>query len=220
MEKRPPETPIERFPALERFGFVRAGFVCRAPGVEPHGDRQAMLARLAGAHAAARASLGMAGMPCATAEQTHGNGVALVNGAGNFAGVDALVTAVPGIALGIYVADCCAVYLLDPVRRCIGLVHSGKKGTELGVVPAAIEKMRLHFGAKPGDMAAQLSPCIRPPYYETDFAAGIVLQCRAAGLREIFDGGQCTAADLGKYYSYRAEEGKTGRMLALFALSD
>jgi len=224
MEKSPAgETPIETYPALDRFGFVRAGFVCRIPGIEASGDRELMLSRLESRHTQAREALGMGGMVYATAGQTHGNGVALVeeepSGSRCFAGVDALVTAVPGIALGIYVADCCAVYLVDPERRCIGLAHSGKKGTELGVVPAAIEKMRTHFGSNPGGLVAQLSPCIRPPFYEVDFAAEILRQCRDAGLKEIFDGGACTAADLDKYYSYRAERGKTGRMLALFAMS-
>ena len=222
MERNPAwQTPIERFPAIDRFGFVRAGFVCRIPGIEPSGDRELMLSRLAARHAEARETLGMGGMPYATAEQTHGNGVALVEEGAerHFEGVDALITAVPGIALGVYVADCCAVFLLDPVRRCIGLAHSGKKGTELGVVPAAIDRMRSDFGSDPESMVAQLSPCIRPPHYEVDFAAAIAKQCRNAGLKQIFDGGECTASDLEKYYSYRAERGKTGRMLALFAVS-
>ena len=222
MEKsRAGETSIEKFPALDRFDFIRAGFVCRIPGIEPAGDRESMLSRLQSRHKQAREELGMGGMRYATAEQTHGNGVAVVGPGGEtgrFGGVDALVTAMPGIALGIYVADCCAVYLVDPERRCIGLAHSGKKGTELGVVPAAIETMRTQFGSDPAKIVALLGPCIRPPYYEVDFAAEIVRQCGEAGLKEIFDAGECTAADLGKYYSYRAERGKTGRMLALLAL--
>jgi hypothetical protein len=65
---------------------------------------------------------------------------------------------------------------------------------------------------------AQLSPCIRPPHYEIDFAAEIVRQCRDAGLNEVHDSGVCTACDLQRYYSYRAEKGRTGRMLALLGL--
>ncbi len=65
---------------------------------------------------------------------------------------------------------------------------------------------------------AQLGPCIRPPWYETDFAAEIVRQLRAAGVGRVEDGGTCTAADPERYYSYRREKGQTGRMLALLAL--
>jgi copper oxidase (laccase) domain-containing protein len=78
--------------------------------------------------------------------------------------------------------------------------------------------MREVFGIESRDLVAQLSPCIRPPHYEIDFAAEIVRQCRDAGVKEIHDSGVCTACDLEHYYSYRAEKGKTGRMLALLAL--
>jgi len=116
------------------------------------------------------------------------------------------------------VADCCAVYLVDRNARTIGLVHSGKKGTALGVVRNAVTSMRKEFGITSGDLIAQLSPCIRPPHYEIDFATEIVRQCRDAGIKEIHDSGVCTACDLEHYYSYRAEKGRTGRMLALLAL--
>jgi copper oxidase (laccase) domain-containing protein len=78
--------------------------------------------------------------------------------------------------------------------------------------------MGQEFGVGPGDLIAQLSPCIRPPHYEIDFATEIARQCRNAGIKEIHDCGVCTACDLEHYYSYRAEKGKTGRMLALLAL--
>jgi copper oxidase (laccase) domain-containing protein len=136
-----------------------------------------------------------------------------------FRGCDGLITNQRGIALGIYVADCCAVYIVDPKTPAIGLVHSGRKGTELGVVPNAIREMIDRFGSDATNMIVQLSPCIRPPHYEIDFAADIVRQCRALGVREIHDPGVCTACDLKRYYSYRAEKGKTGRMLALIGLN-
>jgi len=75
------------------------------------------------------------------------------------------------------------------------------------------------FGSEPAELIVQLSPCIRPPHYEVDFAAEIVHHCRALGVKEIHDSGVCTACDLGRYYSYRAEQGKTGRMLALIGLN-
>ena len=75
------------------------------------------------------------------------------------------------------------------------------------------------FGSDPANMIVQLSPCIRPPHYEVDFAAEIVRQCRELGVKTIHDSGVCTACDLDRYYSYRAEKGKTGRMLASIGLS-
>ena len=135
-----------------------------------------------------------------------------------FPGCDGIITNQRRVALGIYVADCCAVYIVDPKTPAIGLVHSGRKGTELGVVTNAIREMVDRFGSDPANMIVQLSPCIRPPHYEIDFAAEIIRQCRAFGVKEIHDSGICTACDLDRYYSYRAEKGKTGRMLALLGL--
>ena len=135
-----------------------------------------------------------------------------------FASCDGFITNQRKVALGIHVADCCAVYIVDPKKPAIGLVHSGKKGTELGVVSNAIAQMKAHFGSNPAELVVQLSPCIRPPHYEVDFASEIVRQCRALGVEEIHDAGVCTACDLARYYSYRAEKGKTGRMLALIGL--
>jgi copper oxidase (laccase) domain-containing protein len=105
------------------------------------------------------------------------------------------------------------------VRRVIALLHSGRKGSELGIAAAAIAHMHEDFGCEPADIVAQLSPCIRPPNFEIDFAALIVAQCHAAGLRQIHDSGVCTAAHLDRYYSYRAERGRTGRLLAVLALA-
>jgi len=164
----------------------------------------------------------MADRKFVSARQVHGNQTAVINSevAADhcFEGCDGLITNQRDVCLGIYVADCCAVYLVDQNGRGISLVHSGKKGTQLGVVSRAIDSMRKEFGIAPTDLIVQLSPCIRPPHYEIDFAADIVRQCRDAGIKEVHDSGICTACDLEHYYSYRAEKGRTGRMLALLGM--
>ena len=165
----------------------------------------------------------MGRMPFVTAEQVHGNGIGVIDApvaeGKCFEACDGLVTNQPGVCLGIYVADCCAVYLVDPIRRAIGLVHSGKKGTELGIAAKAIDLMGSRFGCVAQDLIVQLSPCIRPPHYEIDFAAEIIRSCRDRGVTRVHDSGVCTACRLERYYSYRAEKGRTGRMLALLAMS-
>jgi copper oxidase (laccase) domain-containing protein len=164
----------------------------------------------------------MGDWPLLTAEQVHGDKIAIVESPldadQHFPGTDGFITNQRGIALGVHVADCCAVYIVDPGTPAIGLVHSGRKGTELDIVGSAIEQMRTKLGSNSSDLIIQLSPCIRPPHYEIDFAAEIVEQCRARGVRQVRDNGVCTACDLDEYYSYRAEKGKTGRMLALLGL--
>ena len=213
--------PIETFPALDRVGCLH-GFVGRVPGIELSHDKAAVLENLDKVHRQARQILGLGNRKFVTVRQVHGDRIAKVDFVPAtdhcFEGCDGLITNKRDICLGVYVADCCAVYLVDRDARAIGLVHSGKKGTALGIVRSAIESMRQGFGIESGDLIVQLSPCIRPPHYEIDFAADIVRQCRDAGIEEIFQSGVCTACDLERYYSYRAEKGRTGRMLALLGL--
>jgi len=119
------------------------------------------------------------------------------------------------VVLAIYVADCGAIWLADRRSGAIGLLHSGKKGTEQNILGVALERMAQSFGTRAEDVTAVLSPCIRPPDYEIDFAAQIAAQASALGLGNFIDCRLNTAADLQRYYSYRKELGKTGRMMAL-----
>jgi copper oxidase (laccase) domain-containing protein len=212
------DPPVERFPALDELEDVQHGFVLRVPGLDVRANREMALQRLEEYHQLARQSFGTRHF--CLAEQIHGNSVAAVtaNSAPKTPRVDALITSDPQVLLGIYVADCCAVFLVDSRRSAIGLVHSGKKGTELNIVGAVIQKMAMVYGTEPADLVAQLSPCIRPPFYEVDFAENIAQNLRRSGVRQVFDSGENTAADLERYYSYRMEKGRTGRMLALLGI--
>jgi copper oxidase (laccase) domain-containing protein len=214
--------PIEYFPALDAAGPFRSAFIDRIPGIDVSHDKAEALRKLELAHREVRDSLGLGRWPLVTAEQIHGNKVAAIErpilNDKEFAGVDGLMTDQRGILLGIHVADCCALFMVDPARPAIALVHSGRKGTELEIAGRAVDLMKEKFLTKPEDLIVQLSPCIRPPHYELDFAAAIIDQCRARGVTKIHDNGVCTACDLTRYYSYRAEKGRTGRMLALLGL--
>jgi copper oxidase (laccase) domain-containing protein len=207
------------FAPLADLPGVRAAFIARLSGVDVDTDRATALERLAPLHAGLLRQSGFEPSRLATAEQVHGSGVAVVSAPGLQAGADALVTAEPGLPLGIYVADCAAVFLADRAGRAVALVHSGRAGTEANIVGRTLEVLRERFGVEPDTVTAQLSPCIRPPLYETDFAATIVAQARAAGVGEVRDDGICTGQRVDCYYSYRVERGRTGRMLAVLALN-
>jgi polyphenol oxidase len=212
--------PEQQFPALVQINAVDHGFVLRIPGIDVQTDRATALARLREYHSQVLARPGP--RVVRRAAQVHGNEVALVTVGSpeQTTGVDGLLTDDPNVVLTIYVADCCAIYLVDPRRRVIGLLHSGKKGTALNISGRAVEKLEAEFGCDPADLIAQLSPCIRPPHYEVDFASEIVAQLRQAGVEWVRDGGENTGSDLNRFYSYRVEKGQTGRMLAYLALKN
>ncbi len=135
------------------------------------------------------------------------------------AGTDGLITTKQNQLLGIYVADCAAIYLTDPRNKVIALLHSGRKGTEENILRVAVEIMSRRYGTDPKDIIGILSPCIRPPHYEVDFAATIREQADELGIENFHDSRQNTASNLATSYSYRIEKGRTGRMLALLSLA-
>jgi YfiH family protein len=194
-------------------------FTLRHPTIEVTVDREEARRRLTSWHHEVVKALGFASDKLVTVKQVHGKVVRCVgpDDQGEIGEGDGLVCSLPGVMLGIYVADCGAVHLADPVQGAFGLLHSGKKGTEQNITGVAIQLMQERFGSRPEDIVVQLAPCIRPPAYEVDFAAAIREQARAAGVKQehIHDDLTCTSSDPKRFYSYRMEKGKTGRMLAL-----
>lgn len=81
--------------------------------------------------------------------------------------VDGLVTNTPVLALTIYYADCIPVLLYDPVGKAIAAVHSGWRGTSLGIAPKAVAKMTALYGTRPEDVLAAIGPGIGPCCFET-----------------------------------------------------
>jgi hypothetical protein len=83
-------------------------------------------------------------------------------------GYDAIITNQPGIAIGIKTADCVPIFLVDKVKRVIGVVHAGWKGTALKIVGKAVETFVEKFGSQPTDIHAVIGPAIRSCCYEVD----------------------------------------------------
>ena len=80
-------------------------------------------------------------------------------------GVDALVTPLPGVAIGVSTADCVPVLLADPAAGIIGAAHAGWRGAIGGVVEVAVNAM-VSLGAMPGCIKALMGPCICKDCFE------------------------------------------------------
>ena len=211
----------ETFESADACAGLAHAFLFRQAAINTSVDKETVIQNLAPNFRQAVEHLGFSWDRLQTAEQVHGKDIAIIdqpNGGLDFRpGVDGLITDQTDVLLGIMVADCCAVYLIDPEHRTIGLLHSGKQGTELGITSNAIDLMQQTYGTNPNDLIVQLSPCIRPPHFEINIAPLIVEQALSAGVPadQVHDCGICTASQIDRYYSYRVEKGKTGRMLAL-----
>ena len=78
---------------------------------------------------------------------------------------DAMVTATPGIGLGILTADCQPILFADPKARVIGAAHAGWRGAKDGVLEATVDAMEA-LGAKRESITAVIGPTISQPVYE------------------------------------------------------
>ncbi len=122
------------------------------------------------------AAFGMSVSQFLLVHQVHRDGVWVVDGGTLLSAhdpppeYDAVVTDRPGFALCIKTADCVPVFLVDPVRRVIGAVHAGWKGTALQIVGKAVREMIERFGARSADLSAIIGPAIGPCCYEVDTA--------------------------------------------------
>jgi YfiH family protein len=145
---------------------------------------------------------------------------------------DAIVTAVPRLAIGVSTADCGPVLFADAQARIIGAAHAGWRGALAGVTDSTIAAME-RLGADRGRIVAALGPMIRQRNYEVgsdlrdrfaaadpangrffrpaarehhfmfDLAGYVVARLAAAGVGTIADVDACTYADADQFYSYR-----------------
>ena len=80
--------------------------------------------------------------------------------------VDGMITNVPGLVLVTSYADCVPLYFVDPVRKAIGLSHSGWKGTVGHIGQKTVWKMHEVYGSEPKDIVAAIGPSICQSCYE------------------------------------------------------
>lgn len=159
---------------------------------------------------------------------------------------DGLVTDIAGSAVMCFSADCIPVLLWDPVRRAAAAVHSGWRGTAMGIAATAVRAMESRFGCSPGDIVAALGPGIGPCCFEThddvpermaelgDFSRrfisprgekwsvdlkGIIASTlENAGVKKIASDSLCTCCEGGLFWSNRRDGNNRGNQAAVIAL--
>lgn len=171
------------FPALSETGMVGHLFTTRLGGVSSGDcaamnlsftrgdDREAVLEnyrRICGV-------LSVSPEDVVASMQTHTTNIRYVTAADKGKGVvrpqdyqdiDGLITDEPGVVLACFFADCVPLYFVDPVKRAIGLAHSGWRGTVDGMGAHMVQRMRETFGSRPEDCIAAVGPSICRDCYE------------------------------------------------------
>jgi YfiH family protein len=189
------------------------------------------------------------------AHQVHGTQIQVVKAGMAGAGAlelatalpatDALITEVPGLVLAIFTADCLPVFLYDPDRPAIAVVHAGWRGTLDRIVELTVAKMVEQYRTIPGRLWAAVGPAICSHCFQVkpDLAALFMkadsqaVQADATGyyvdltgfnlrllancgvtLERIEQTAPCTSCNREMFFSYRAEGHTNGRMMGIISL--
>lgn len=161
---------------LEKVSWIRHGFFTRQGGASTglytslncglRGDDKAQNVTVNRARVAQ--ALGFLPENLVTAKQVHGVKVLRVEKPEeqeDAPAADALVTNVPGIALGVLTADCAPVLLVDKNKKIIGAAHAGWRGALAGVLEETVAAMQA-LGSRPDNIEVAIGPCIAFNSYE------------------------------------------------------
>jgi len=190
-------------------------------------------------------ALGWEGIPWVRPFQVHGAQVEWVSSPKQpLPPADGLLTNLPGVALGILVADCVPLLIVAPERRVIGAVHVGWRGLVAGILPSLLRALG-RARVAPQECWFWLGPCIGPCCYEVgeELAAcfrqrwGEEVLHRVEGRKkahlslpatirnelvehgvpeaQIQWVGLCTACRLEEFFSHRRDGPRTGRQAGL-----
>ena len=175
--------PYIQFKNLSATGIVKHGFSTRKGGVSTGifssmnlnfkrgDDPDAVMEN----YRRMAAALNMRVEDMVLSDQTHTTNVRVITeedrGKGilrpqDYSDVDGMITNVPGIVLVTSYADCVPLYFVDPVRKAIGLSHSGWKGTVGHIGQKTVWKMHEVYGSEPKDIVAAIGPSICQSCYE------------------------------------------------------
>jgi len=154
---------------------------------------------------------------------------------------DGFITDKKNIPIAILTADCLSIFLYDPARPAIAILHAGWRGTEKNIAAEGVKSMRERFGSSPEKLLAGFGPSIRSCCFEVEkdfksnFPFGLVKrdgrifmdialinreQLKAGGVREenIFDPELCTLSQNKDFFSFRKEADSAGRMISVITL--
>ena len=171
------------------------------------------------------------------AHQVHGTRVLWherIEGWLQLEGADGHATAARGLLLTVTVADCVPVYLVDPRRGALALLHAGWRGAAGGILRAGLELLRERAGSDPRDVVMHTGVGVCGDCYEVgsevlsalglpvdgegpwhvDIRDRLLAQARWLGIGEATRSAWCTAHDGDRFFSHRASGGADGRMVA------
>jgi YfiH family protein len=174
--------------------------------------------------------------------QVHGNVVKHAETHLSYAECDGLITDTPELYIGISVADCVPIFIVETQRRVVAAFHAGWRGTLSMVALRGVEMMTKEFQCNPEHMVAYIGPSAGRCCYVvgSDVAEGFprefriedsgrtFLDLKATNAAQLIEAGisrdaiemsqHCTIGDTHLFHSYRRDKERSGRMMAVIGL--
>jgi len=176
----------------------------------------------------------------AKSHQIHGSEILNVLKPGRYEGYDALITNIPDVQLAVTVADCTPILILDPIRKAVSAIHAGWRGTVQEIVLKTMKTMQEEFGTVASECFGYVGTCIDECSFEVGEDVAVhfpdthkrwneekgkfFVDLKSANRDQLLNAGlhqknievsaYSTVLNNDDYFSYRLEQGTTGRMLA------
>ncbi len=154
---------------------------------------------------------------------------------------DALISNKPGVLAGVRTADCVPILLADPRTRAVASIHAGWRGTAANIVGEAVAALTANWQTRPEDLHAAIGPSIGACCYEVgpevarqfgtqvgthsstgkshvDLPGENEKRLLVLGVRNIWKSGECTFCAAGRFFSFRRERERAGRMISFIGL--
>jgi YfiH family protein len=183
-----------------------------------------------------------------SSEQIHGTAILCAERPGHYHGYDALITDRTNLFLCIFTADCYPVLIYDPQHNASAAIHAGWKGSAGKIVLKTMTAMQSSFNSEPSECLAYIGTGISPEAYEVgrEVAMEFPPDCRhrspsrkeeekylldlgMVNYRQLLATGIpasnierspfCTVRNSDRFFSYRRDSGKTGRMVSLIGIN-
>jgi len=174
-------------------------------------------------------------------KQIHSASVKNITEPGIYSDTDALCTNSQDVFLSVQTADCLPLFLYEPNKKAIAVVHSGWQGSLKGIVPKTLESLVNEYEIQTNNLKIVIGPGIQGSCYEVkedvfsefpekflkehedkekkylDLQSFIKNQLINQGVVEnnIYIDPTCTHCDVKRYYSYRRDKYKSGRMIGI-----
>ena len=178
MKAKKPAAKIVQAKSLDKLPWLTHGFSTRAAGdlgSTKERERTAFLRALGGKR-------------LVTLKQVHSDVIHEIGSApASPRSGDGMLTATPGLVLGIQTADCLPVLVVDTKRKAVGAFHAGWRGTLARIVEKGVGRMRQCFGSQPQDMRAVIGPGIHRCCYEVGAELRTQFEAQFGYAKELFE---------------------------------